>query len=99
MQSFETVDFDESLVHELVHAFRDAQGKHNPVPTKNRRYDTVEEFLAVVITNVYISSKGDHWLRADHWHYHRLAPSLSSSGGFLSDENNLRVMNNSGRSG
>src|SRR5580704_6191631 len=87
-------DFDEVLMHELVHALRDAQGKYDPVPTKDRSYENVEEFLAVVVTNVYLSSKGLHWLRADHGKRHkRLAPSLSTSAGFLTDENNLRVMN------
>jgi Effector protein len=49
---------DEVLLHEMVHALRQMQGRNNPVPTEGsvREYDNEEEFLAIVVTNVYMSA-------------------------------------------
>lgn len=82
-------DADETLLHEMVHALRDARGQARcvavPVPQVSRRllrrmpralrrvhpdfrqeYDDIEEFLAVVITNIYRSERKRPGLRADH---------------------------------
>jgi hypothetical protein len=83
---------DEVLVHEMVHALRNAQGKSNWIPTNNKRYDNDEEFLAVVVTNVYISAKGGARFRADHWGHKELKPPLNTSKGFLGDPDNLKIM-------
>ena len=50
---------DEVLFHELIHAIRGSIA-HDKVPVSGGlwRYGDVEEFFAVVITNIYISEKG-----------------------------------------
>jgi Effector protein len=83
---------DEVLLHEMVHALREMQGQRNPIPTENAGYDNDEEFLAVVVTNVYMSSKGASLLRADHASYRPLKPPLTTSQGFLADPDNLKLM-------
>src|SRR5262249_1448294 len=62
---------DEVLLHELVHCLRRMQGLHNPVPTVDKGYDNEEEFLAIVVTNVYMSVKYGKTaqFRADHVNY------------------------------
>lgn len=56
---------DEVLFHELVHACRDLRGVSYNLPV-NAGYRNEEEFLAVVIGNVYLSEKGQRKLRANH---------------------------------
>lgn len=58
---------DEVLYHELVHATRELKGIRSKRPV-NRNYDNEEEYLAVVITNIYLSEKwgGTSWLRSGH---------------------------------
>jgi hypothetical protein len=85
--------YDEMLMHELVHALRQAQGLVNHVPTQDYKYDNVEEFLAIVVTNVYISAKGSHRFRADHMGATRLPPALSTSAGFIHDSHNFLMLN------
>jgi hypothetical protein len=84
---------DEILLHEMVHALRMMQGVFNPVPTTGR-YKNEEEFLALVITNVYISKKkGNKLLRPDYQnHYGALEPKWSTSEGFLKDDENKRIL-------
>ncbi len=84
---------DEVLFHEMVHALRYMQGKSKCIPTDNVRYDHEEEFLAIVVTNVYISAAGGSLLRADHQNFATLKPPLTTSSGFLSDPENLKLMN------
>jgi Effector protein len=48
---------DEVLHHELVHASRQMRGVMNEMPV-NKGYDDMEEYLAVVLTNIYLSDKG-----------------------------------------
>jgi hypothetical protein len=56
---------DEILFHELVHATRQMRGvmcrKH-----VDRLYDTEEEYIALVISNIYLSEKKKNDLVADH---------------------------------
>jgi hypothetical protein len=56
---------DEVLCHELVHTGRIMRGLHYRLNV-NRGYDNEEEFLAVVITNVYLAEKGQMHLRGSH---------------------------------
>jgi hypothetical protein len=85
---------DETLVHELVHALRMMQGRFNAYPTEDglAGYDTEEEFLAIVVANVYMSSKGSQELRADHHGTRPLMPPLTTSSGFLAHPGNKHVM-------
>lgn len=85
---------DEALCHEMVHALRQMQGLRNPYPTVDalRDYDNDEEFLPIVVTNVYISAKGSPQLRADHAGFTRLQSPLDTSVGFLANPDILRLM-------
>jgi hypothetical protein len=59
-------DPDEVLYHELVHASRIVRGVLDRMPV-DHNYDDAEEYLAVVLTNIYMSEKGQFsHLRADH---------------------------------
>ena len=86
---------DEVLLHEMVHALRHMQGKTNQIPTEGnlRGYDNEEEFLAIVVANVYMSANGKSQLRADHSGFKALDSSLSTSAGFLADPGNFKLMN------
>jgi hypothetical protein len=55
---------DEILVHELIHAIRDMAGLSvcRRVP-RQPHYGTIEEFFAIVVTNVYRSESGRHGVR------------------------------------
>lgn len=60
---------DEVLLHELVHAMRTFGGvtDYSPLPpNKTQQYDSIEEFCAVVITNIYRSENRRPRLRKDH---------------------------------
>ena len=85
---------DEVLFHEMVHGLREMQGLADMWPTNDslRDYDNEEDFLAIVMTNVYISSKGGTQLRANHHGYHPLKRPLNTSAGFLADPANLSMM-------
>ncbi|HEY2018137.1 MAG TPA: M91 family zinc metallopeptidase [Bryobacteraceae bacterium] len=84
---------DDVLHHEMVHALRSMQGQFNPIPTKNKDYDTDEEFLAIVATNVYISAKGGTRFRAGHHGYKLLNAPLNTSSGFIDNKDNWDLMN------
>jgi hypothetical protein len=58
---------DEILLHEMVHGLRQIRGTtsfHKPLDSPNM--DTVEEFIAIVVSNVYRSELKRPGLRADH---------------------------------
>lgn len=86
------------LFHELAHAYRYAGGKFHPRPTVggSTGYTNMEEFFAVVLSNVLISdptySSGHQTLRADHAGFAPLAPSMSTSHGFVSHPPNRNKM-------
>lgn len=83
---------DEILLHELVHALRYMQGVSNPVPLSSR-YKNEEEFLAVVITNVYMSKKkGNTLLRPDYRSLGALQRPWNTSDGFLKDDENRKIL-------
>jgi hypothetical protein len=83
---------DELLLHEMVHALRIMQGNRNCIPTEDEFYDNDEKFLAIAVVNVYMSSKGASSLRANYHGHERLRPPLTTSQGFLADQNNLNLM-------
>jgi hypothetical protein len=56
---------DEVLFHEMVHASREMRGVLDRVPV-DRGYDDQEEYLAVILTNIYLSEKGQTVFRGDH---------------------------------
>ncbi len=63
---------DETLLHELVHSLRQEQGQEDPdtltAPFAQQRqaYSTLEDFAAIVITNIYRSENGRQGLRRHH---------------------------------
>jgi Effector protein len=59
---------DEVLFHELVHASRQMRGVEDSIPV-NAGYADQEEYLAVVLTNIYLSEKGQWRFRASHGHW------------------------------
>jgi len=86
------------LFHELAHAYRYCIGKFHSRPTigGSSTYTNVEEFFAVVLTNVLIAdptySGGNRTLRADHAGFAPLAPNLCTSRGFVSHIPNRNMM-------
>jgi hypothetical protein len=76
---------EEALFHELVHAFRMASGESESQPLTQgglMNYDSVEEFIAVLVTNIYItdpSNKSHSNLRRDHASFKTLEPTLGES--------------------
>jgi hypothetical protein len=83
---------DDLLLHELVHALRQMQHKWNMAPSEDPHYDNQEEWLAIMLTNIYMAEKGDWPLRADHWGYNALAHTLDTSKKFMLDAKNLHHM-------
>ena len=59
---------DEVLFHEMVHASRQMRGVHDDLPV-NAGYRNQEEYLAIVLTNIYMSEKGQWRFRASHGHW------------------------------
>jgi hypothetical protein len=86
---------DEVLLHELVHSLRDMEGHANPVPTTgtNLDYENIEEFLAVLVTNVYASERDGPLAKLRFSHGNATLPaSQQTSAGFLAEANNLRLV-------
>jgi hypothetical protein len=63
---------DEVLLHELVHACREMNGCFYDMPVSGD-YDDEEEYLAVVIANIYLSNKTQTVFRKNH-HGHHILP-------------------------
>jgi hypothetical protein len=79
---------DTILFHELVHALRIFQGLRNPIPTEDIKWMNEEEYLAVVLTNVYMSAGGSTRLRGGYGDYdQKLEAPEDTSSGFLTKEN------------
>ena len=84
---------EEVLVHELVHALRDMEGRYNPIPLKepDKDYQDTEEFYAVLVANIFMSERGETKLRKDYKDLkHPLKAAWSTSAGFLSDATHRR---------
>jgi hypothetical protein len=84
---------EEVLVHELVHAMREMEGKFNPITLlePDKAYDNVEEFYAILVANVFMSERGEKQMRKDHQDVkHPPKAAWSSSAGFLSDATNRK---------
>jgi hypothetical protein len=81
--------WDEVLFHELVHVFRRVSGKFNRHDLGGAlyRYDTNEEFIAIMVTNIYISDRSNKIkssLRRDHRGFQRLPADFAAPFGFFS---------------
>lgn len=85
-------DRDEVLLHELVHALRSMRGQllcaATPQPQISAskgttvQYDTFEEFVAILVTNIYRSENKRPNLRLDHQGFRPLPTELTTSNGF-----------------
>ncbi|MGD0858713.1 MAG: M91 family zinc metallopeptidase [Terracidiphilus sp.] len=86
------------LFHELAHAYRAARGVFYPRPTigTSRSYDNMEEFFAVVLSNVLATDPtfgtANRTPRADHGGFQPLANNLSTSKGFVASTPNRNMM-------
>jgi hypothetical protein len=58
-------DPDEVLCHELVHAGRQMNGKEH-LKALNAHYNNEEEFVSILVTNIYLSEKKQVDLRGSH---------------------------------
>jgi len=88
----------EVLFHEFVHAYRQLRGRLRMFPTSGgrRQYDNEEEFLAVVVSNVFVSDptnpNGPRMLRSDHWGFAALPVAQATTKGFLAVPQNRRLV-------
>lgn len=78
-------DADEYLLHEMVHGLRYMAGVSHfrPLTGALTFYDNEEEFFAILITNIYMSEKGERLLRRDHYAHAPLGKDLDTSAEFL----------------
>src|SRR5215510_670231 len=77
---------DQVLFHELIHAHRSAAHltpMHESLDRGLAGYQDGEEFLAVVLTNIYISETKGKEMRGDYVSFDELKGPLSSSIGFF----------------
>jgi hypothetical protein len=73
---------DELLLHELVHALNGAMGLYTPVGHgAEKNFDMPDEFMAIVVTNLYSSQNGRP-LRRDHHGHAYLDTDLCDSEAF-----------------
>jgi hypothetical protein len=73
------------LLHELVHAFRNVAKKFDNWPQTHRglaKYDSVEEFYAVLVENIYQSELKGH-IRQSHQGFYTLERELAGSFDFF----------------
>jgi hypothetical protein len=85
---------DEVFLHEIVHSLRFLQGKSNQIPTEGtaRLYNNEEEFLAILVTNIYMSEKKAPLLRAHHFNHTPQKAPRDTSAGFLRDPEVLQLV-------
>ncbi len=84
-----TLNPSEVLFHELVHAVRELSGKLDQTPIHDA-YEDIEEYFAIVISNVYRSELNRIGLRGGH-HSESLPPKQRDDAGvFLNADNNRK---------
>jgi hypothetical protein len=62
------IDLDATLFHELVHSLRMSLGIISAVPTRTNQFVNEEEFLAIEMTNVYLSARDGKRAKLNHSH-------------------------------
>ena len=88
----------EILLHEMLHSYRQMRGDSYALPTIGGRlqYDNLEEFFAIVVTNIFVSDPSNptpnRTLRADHWGFQPLAAAQTTSKGFLAQKGNQNLI-------
>jgi hypothetical protein len=89
---------DDMILHEMVHALRIMHGKEyrtDLAGTSLAPYGSNEEWLAILVENIYRSAKGRTVFRSGHTHASSntpLAAPLNTSVGFLSVAEHRRLM-------
>jgi hypothetical protein len=81
--------FHEILLHEMLHGLRQMAGQQDRSALPNG-WTTMEEFYAILITNVSMSERGYRQYRKNHRGFGVLEPSLSTSVGFLTNPDHLK---------
>ena len=81
---------DEILLHEMTHGLRQMRGQMLCSGVYDHpTYDTIEEFIAILVSNLYRSERGRPGLRSDHGaNSPPLSPALSDPATFLDTESN-----------
>lgn len=74
-------DKDSLILHEIVHAIRNARGLRNGCKPAPPDYDSYEEFVAIVVTNVY-DSELRRPPRRNHHGFDKLSDKMSASDAF-----------------
>jgi hypothetical protein len=82
----------EALLHELVHAMRTIKGMTDETPTGPPFNDTIEEFVAVLVSNIHIGERNPGGLRAGHRGFLPMPATWATSEGFLADPDNRRLV-------
>jgi hypothetical protein len=72
----------ETLLHEMLHGLRQLAGQQD-MSAIGLDYDTMEEFYAILLTNVYMSERGRKRLRKNHHGNSPLDKDAATSEGFL----------------
>jgi hypothetical protein len=81
------LDTDEVLFHELLHAARRIHGVPTALQAVDKSYTNEEEFIAVVLSNIYLSEKGKRQYRAGHSNL----TTLPNPRGFLNNAQNVNM--------
>jgi hypothetical protein len=84
---------DEVLYHELVHACRYVNGKMDAIPM-DKHYTDAEEFLAIMLANIYMSEKGQTKFRGDHEGYTGIIDRKDHLERVLGDQDTRRFLDN-----
>ena len=72
----------------MVHGLRQMCGQSQCSGTwDNPAYDTREEFVAILVSNLYRSERLRSGLRSDHHGFAQLSPAMSDSNTFLTTGN------------
>jgi hypothetical protein len=81
---------DEVLLHEMVHGVRMMMGVNAETNKLNDDYENEEEFVAVVVTNIYMAEKHEHTMRHGHGDFVPMAQPRD----FLKIENYKQLLRN-----
>lgn len=85
---------DEILLHEMVHGMRQMKGTSRCAATPdNPGLDTIEEFMAIVISNMYRSELNFSDLRADHRGFLALPADLTDPQKFIDKDKDKPTSN------
>lgn len=84
----------EILLHEMVHGYRQMAATFQCAATPDQPgYDTVEEFMAILISNMFRSEQKQAGLRADHAGFKALPAAQVDPAGFLAfGQNKTRAL-------